>query len=116
MFRGDSQRLGQVFSNILANSLRFSSPGGEIRVVGNLEAPWIQISIIDSGAGISAEHLPHVFDRFWRAQRPSSAPYDGLGLGLAIAKEFVSLHGGTIEAGSEGLGKGAQFTIRLPQK
>jgi signal transduction histidine kinase len=90
---GDSGRLAQVLSNLLANALKFTPKGGRIRLRASYADGEVQIAVANSGAGIAAENLPHVFDRFWRADRTGRA---GAGLGLAIAKGIVEAHGGRI--------------------
>ena len=111
---GDAQRLSQIFSNLIANSVRFASPSGEVQIIATREDGSARICIKDNGVGIDPEQLPYVFDRFRQVHRPNSRTYDGVGLGLAIAKELVAMHGGSIAAESPGLGKGATFTVRLP--
>jgi signal transduction histidine kinase len=114
MLDGDTQRLVQVVANILINAAKFSPEPGDI--VMRLEASdgEAQLSIRDSGMGISPETLPRVFDAFVRGARASSAA-NGLGLGLAIARELVERHGGRIEARSDGPGKGSEFVLHLPR-
>ncbi|NOX62331.1 MAG: HAMP domain-containing protein [Chloroflexi bacterium] len=120
---GDEQRLAQVLSNILANALRHTPAGGEVRVrCKKTKAPdqdgrtreWVQISVVDTGEGISSDDLPYVFERFYRADKSRSRAAGGAGLGLAIAKQLVEAHGGRIWAESEGPGRGSAFTFILP--
>jgi signal transduction histidine kinase/ActR/RegA family two-component response regulator len=115
----DAVRIQQVLSNLLNNAVKFTPDEGEIRVAlsmidhgyGNCEA---LIEVADTGIGIGPEFLPHVFDRFTQAHAGIKQHYGGLGLGLAITRAMVEMHGGRIEAQSEGLGQGSRFTVRLP--
>lgn len=112
---GDADRLQQVMSNVLSNAVRFTPSGGrvEIAVVGAGDAAEIRVA--DNGIGIASEFLPYVFDRFQQADSSMTRTYGGLGLGLAIARHLVELHGGTIRAESAGAGQGATFVISLPR-
>jgi len=112
---GDRARLEQALSHVLANAIQFTEPGGAIRVRLDQSGATSLLSISDTGIGIDPGSLPHVFERFCRSSdtMPRRAN-EGVGLGLAIAKHLVELHGGTITATSEGPGRGACFTIRLP--
>lgn len=112
---GDSLRLQQVFSNLLANAIKFTPDGGSIRVKLETVGDYHAVTVSDTGEGISAEFLPFVFDRNRQAHRPDTAQ-GGLGLGLMIAHHIVALHGGTIQAASGGKGQGAVFTVRLPRQ
>ncbi len=117
MVSADSDRLQQVIWNLLSNAIKFTAPGGSIEVrlaVIERTSSVAQIQIIDTGCGISAEFLPHVFDRFRQADGSMTRSYGGLGLGLAIARQLIELHGGTLEAQSPGEGLGSIFTIELP--
>jgi PAS domain S-box-containing protein len=111
---GDPERLQQVIWNLLSNAVKFTPTSG--RVEARLERidPHICITVSDTGKGISPAFLPYVFDRFRQADASSSRRYGGLGLGLALVKYLVELHGGTIEAFSEGEGNGATFKVMLP--
>ena len=111
---GDARRLRQVFSNLLGNAIKFSSEGGEVRVAAHRRKPWSVVTVADSGQGISADFLPHVFDRFRQAKAPPEGTVGGLGLGLAIVKELVDAHGGTVQAFSDGEGMGATLEVWLP--
>lgn len=113
--KGDHTRLNQVFCNILDNAIKFSRAGGQVRVTCETSQSETTVRIADHGEGIPAEFLPHVFERFRQADGSRSRPYGGLGLGLALVKSFVSAHGGTIEAVSEGEGKGSVFVMKLPR-
>jgi len=110
---GDASRLQQVFWNLLSNAVKFTPPGGSIRVRVAREEAAVTVTVTDSGEGIPAELLPQVFERFRQASA-SAGRRSGLGLGLAIAKELVELHGGTITAQSAGTGRGSTFAVTLP--
>jgi signal transduction histidine kinase len=109
----DPRRIGQVLRNLLDNGLTHTGPGGEIVVGARTGDEWVEVGVRDTGAGIAAEDLPHVFDRFYRADRSRSRATGGAGLGLAIVKQLVEAHGGRIEVQSE-LGQGTRFTFTLP--
>jgi two-component system, OmpR family, sensor histidine kinase BaeS len=109
----DPVRLRQVVGNLVANAVRHTNPGGSVTVTGRLDGDWVVIEVVDTGAGISADDLPRVFDRFWRAEKSRSRQSGGSGLGLAIVRQLVEAHGGTVRATSE-LGRGSTFTLRLP--
>jgi len=111
---GDGQRLHQVLNNVLTNALKFTPEGGRVEIACETDGAWVQVVVRDSGAGIPAEFLPFVFDRFRQADSRTTRRHGGLGLGLAIARHLVEQHGGTLEASSEGEGRGARFTIRVP--
>jgi PAS domain S-box-containing protein len=110
----DSARLQQVILNLLSNAIKFTPEGGrvELRLEGSDED--VRIVVSDTGKGIEPEFLPYAFDRFRQADSSSSRHYDGLGLGLALVKHLVELHGGAIEAASGGEGRGSTFTVTLP--
>src|SRR5690606_28373870 len=110
---GDPDRLRQVLGNVVTNAIRATPPGGRVELRAARSGAETVVTISDTGAGIAPEHLPHVFDRFWRADPARGRRTGGSGLGLAIARQIVSDHGGTIEVASE-VGEGASFTIRLP--
>jgi len=107
----DSQRIGQVLGNLLNNALIHTPSGGEVVVAARVREPEVEVSVKDTGDGIPPEHLPYIFDRFYRADR--SRATGSTGLGLAIAKQLVEAHGGRIEVESE-VGRGTQFTFTLP--
>ncbi len=109
----DPDRLQQIVSNLLANAIRFTSPGGRIDITCARRAEMIELRVSDTGKGIPADALPHVFEQYWQGQRPSDEG-SGLGLGLSISRRLVELQGGTIQALSEGEGLGATFVVRLP--
>ena len=110
----DSQRLQQVIWNLLTNAVKFTPANGEVSVDLRQNDGKIQISVSDTGEGIEPEFLPYVFERFRQADSSSTRKHNGLGLGLAIVRHLTELHGGSVEATSEGQGKGATFTITLP--
>ncbi|MDE2292659.1 MAG: PAS domain-containing protein [Elusimicrobia bacterium] len=111
---GDPERLQQVFWNLLSNSLKFTPDGGKVMVRLRRTRDGAEVTVTDSGIGIDAEYLPHVFDPFSQAERAMTREHRGLGLGLAIVKHIIQLHGGGVEAASEGTGCGSTFTVRLP--
>jgi signal transduction histidine kinase len=111
---GDAKRLQQVAWNLLANATKFTPRLGTVSVTLAARDGWVELAVADTGLGISAEFLPRVFERFEQAKRTAVQSRNGLGLGLAIAKSIVELHGGAITAASAGEGKGAKFSVRLP--
>jgi signal transduction histidine kinase len=111
---GDPGRLQQVVGNLLANAVKFTPEGGRIEVRLARSGSTAHVTIIDTGTGISPEFLPFIFERFRQADTTSTRKQKGLGLGLAIARQIVQLHGGTIEAASAGEGRGSTFTVKLP--
>lgn len=111
---GDTARLQQVIWNLLTNAIKFTPQGGRVAISVKRAAANIEIVVSDTGQGIAEDFLPHVFDRFRQADGGTTRRHSGLGLGLAIARQIVELHGGTVRAESPGLGKGSTFTIRLP--
>jgi signal transduction histidine kinase/ActR/RegA family two-component response regulator len=116
MVTGDSGRLQQVFRNLLENAIKFNVANGRIDVFVSLMGDQVEVRVVDTGQGIGPDFLPHVFGRFRQADGTSSRRYNGLGLGLAIVQQFVELHGGTVWADSDGAGRGAAFTVRLPMR
>jgi signal transduction histidine kinase/CheY-like chemotaxis protein len=114
MVSGDANRLQQVIWNLLSNAVKFTDGGGRVCVKVARIGPAVEVSVSDTGKGISKEFLPYVFDRFRQADSTTTRQHGGLGLGLAIARHLVEIHGGTINADSHGEGYGAAFTIRLP--
>ncbi len=111
---GDTGRLQQIVWNLLSNAVKFTSQGGRVEVRLTQIATIAQIQVIDTGKGISSEFLPHVFEHFRQEDGATTRKFGGLGLGLAIVRQLVELHGGTVAAESAGEGKGATFTVRLP--
>jgi len=129
IFRGDATRLQQVVWNLLSNAIKFTPPGGRVEIRLSQEGEprsagsamlsvspvhSVAIAVTDTGIGISKEFLPFVFDRFRQADSTSTRNYGGLGLGLAIVRHLVELHGGTVWAESAGIGLGSTFGVRLP--
>lgn len=112
---GDSGRLQQIVSNLLSNALKFTPAEGLVTVSTRFDDECVYCDVRDSGEGIAAEFLPHIFEKFRQADVGSARRFAGLGLGLAITKQLVESHGGTISVSSEGRGKGAEFTVRLPR-
>ena len=111
---GDSDRLQQVVWNLLSNAIKFTPEGGKVEVRLQLVGHSVEIQIVDTGIGIAADFLPYVFDRFRQADSTTTRSYGGLGLGLAIVRHLVELHGGTVGAENNSNGVGAKFTVSLP--
>ena len=111
---GDQVRLEQILSNLVTNAIKYTPPEGTIRVVAEGAEGSAVIRVIDSGVGISGEMLPRVFELFTQVEQSLDRSRGGLGLGLSLVKSLVERHGGTIEAHSEGLGRGSEFVVRLP--
>ncbi len=111
---GDPNRLHQVFWNLLSNAVKFTPKGGRVQVLLERVNSHVEMSVVDTGEGISAEFLPHVFDRFRQADASTTRRHGGLGLGLAIVKQLVELHGGSVRVKSPGPGRGATFVVALP--
>ncbi|HVF21631.1 MAG TPA: PAS domain S-box protein, partial [Pyrinomonadaceae bacterium] len=111
---GDSERLQQVVWNLLSNAVKFTPKGGVVQVTLQRINSHVEIVVKDTGIGITSDFLPHVFDRFRQADGSTTRTYGGLGLGLAIVRHLVELHGGTAWAESAGQNQGAKFTVRLP--
>jgi PAS domain S-box-containing protein len=111
---GDAGRLQQVFWNLLSNAIKFTPKGGKVQVLLQRVNSHIEFSVSDTGIGIPATFLPHVFERFSQKDGSTHRKYGGLGLGLAISKQLVDLHGGAIQAKSLGEGEGATFVVTLP--
>lgn len=111
---GDANRLQQVVWNLLSNAVKFTPKNGRIEVALQRVDSEVQVSVADSGEGISSDFLPYVFDRFSQGDGKTTRPHSGLGLGLAIVRQLVELHGGTVKAHSDGPGRGATFKLRLP--
>jgi PAS domain S-box-containing protein len=111
---GDPLRLGQVVGNLLANAVKFTSTGGDVRASLTCREGEAVITIADTGVGIEPDVIAHVFDRFHQADSTITRRHGGLGLGLAIVRHLVELHGGSVTAASPGAGRGATFSVRLP--
>ncbi len=116
--RGDSARLTQVFWNLIKNGIKFTPDGGEVRVRARCETragrDWICVEVRDNGIGIEAAALPRIFGAFEQADRDITRRFGGLGLGLAISRAIIDLHGGALSAASEGAGRGSTFSLSLP--
>jgi CheY-like chemotaxis protein/anti-sigma regulatory factor (Ser/Thr protein kinase) len=110
----DALRLAQVLSNLLTNAAKYSEPNGRIHLSAERGADDVVISVRDRGLGIDAEMLPRIFEMFSQGQPAIDRAEGGLGIGLALVRGLVALHGGTVEASSEGVGRGSTFTVRLP--
>jgi PAS domain S-box-containing protein len=110
----DLTRLAQVFTNLLNNSTKYTESGGRIRLTAETRDGEVVVSVRDTGVGITAEHLPHLFEMFSQAAPALERSGGGLGIGLALARGVVELHGGSIAAQSEGLGRGSELIVRLP--
>lgn len=111
---GDPNRMQQIVWNLVSNAIKFTPRGGKVQVVLQRVNSHIEIAVADTGIGIKTEFLPHVFERFRQADASTSRKHGGLGLGLAIVRHLVELHGGTIVAASPGEGSGTTFTVNLP--
>jgi signal transduction histidine kinase len=113
-FIADALRLAQIFANILINAAKYAEPNGQIDLSARVEEPFAVIAIRDRGFGIEADMLPRVFEMFTQSAIALSRSERGLGIGLALVKGLVELHGGSVEARSEGLGRGSEFIVRIP--
>ncbi len=114
LVEGDPDRLAQVVANLLTNAAKYTEPGGEVRVRAAREGSQVVVRVHDSGMGIAPELLPRVFDLFVQGYRALDRSQGGLGLGLTIVRSLVDMHGGAVAVASEGVGKGCEFTVRLP--
>jgi CheY-like chemotaxis protein len=112
---GDLARLAQVVSNLLNNAAKYSDEGGRIWLSVELAGPHVVVRVRDAGCGISPEVLPHVFDLFTQADHTLDRSQGGLGIGLTLVKTLAEMHGGSVTASSPGLGRGSEFTVRLPR-
>ncbi|APV48826.1 hypothetical protein BWI17_03515 [Betaproteobacteria bacterium GR16-43] len=111
---GDPTRLAQVFANLVNNACKYTPEGGTIRVTCRIDAGKALVTVRDNGIGIERDVLPKIFDMFAQADRSLERTHAGLGVGLTLARRLVELHGGELVAASEGLGRGSEFTVRLP--
>jgi PAS domain S-box-containing protein len=111
---GDAGRMQQVVCNLLSNAIKFTPKGGRVRVVHARRDAHVEIKVTDTGIGIDPRFLAYVFDRFSQADSSSARPFGGLGLGLAIVRHLIELHGGSVRASSDGVDQGATFTVTLP--
>ena len=112
---GDAQRIGQVATNLLTNAIHFNREHGEVRISVDADGGSVILKVADSGKGLTPEDLPHIFERFYRADQARSGFQGRTGLGLAICKAIVDAHSGSIEVASQP-GTGSTFTVRLPRK
>ncbi|MGQ0752644.1 MAG: chemotaxis protein CheB [Betaproteobacteria bacterium] len=112
---GDINRLAQIVANLLDNAAKYTETGGDITLSTHAEGDHVLVKVKDNGTGIPMDQLPRVFDLFYQADPSFARRYSGLGIGLALASRIAVLHGGTIEARSDGEGKGTEFTVRLPR-
>jgi signal transduction histidine kinase len=111
--RGDPARVQQIVQNLLANAIKFTKPGGRVRLEASRQGEDAAIRVTDNGMGIDPAFLPFIFEPFRQADTSTTRTHGGIGLGLAIVRHLVSLHGGTIDASSSGQGQGSTFTVRL---
>jgi len=111
---GDADRLQQIAWNLLSNAVKFTPAGGSIRIELDRGDVDVRLTVRDTGRGITAAFLPFIFERFWQAESAESRRSGGLGLGLAIVRHLVEMHGGSVAAASEGEGRGATFTVTMP--
>jgi signal transduction histidine kinase/ActR/RegA family two-component response regulator len=114
LLEGDAARLNQIAVNLLSNAVKFTPEGGKVEVSVGLVGGVARFSVADTGAGIDAEFLPRVFDRFSQADTSTTRRHGGLGIGLALVRNLTELHGGRVTAHSDGVGKGSTFTVELP--
>ena len=110
----DLTRLAQVFSNLLNNAAKYTEPGGRISLTGELSGAEVVVQVQDNGLGIPADALPRIFEMFSQVDRNMERAQGGLGIGLTLVRRLVEMHGGTVEARSDGPGRGSQFVVRLP--
>lgn len=111
---GDEQTLDQVFANILSNAVKYNRPQGSVKIALREENGFIVVDVADTGVGIAKEHLPFIFDQFYRVSRAEDRKSKGTGLGLSIARKIVEAHNGSIRVVSEP-GRGSTFTVLLPK-
>jgi signal transduction histidine kinase len=109
---GDEESLKQVFSNLITNAIRYNKPKGKVKISIKENRNFIATEVQDTGIGISKNHLPFIFDQFYRVKRTEDQKIKGTGLGLSIAKKIVEAHGGSIQVSSEA-GQGSTFTVFL---
>ena len=111
---GDRDRLDQVLVNLLGNALQYTPSGRQVSVSATAQADHVRITVVDEGIGIAREHLPHLFERFYRVDRSRSRVGGGTGIGLTISRHMVEAHGGVLHATSGGVGKGSTFSFTIP--
>ncbi len=112
--QGDAARLQQVFVNLLSNAAKYTDSSGDLMLAVQQRERHAEVCLRDSGIGIAADELPHIFDLYRRAEPGAAGGRAGLGIGLALVRTLVGLHGGTVRASSAGLGQGSEFIVRLP--
>jgi signal transduction histidine kinase len=110
----DQARLQQIVSNLVGNAIKFTPSGGKVTLAASRDGDGLMIQVIDTGIGIRREFLPFAFDRFRQADTSTTRSHGGIGLGLAIVRHLVELHGGTIDVTSDGENLGSTFTVRVP--
>ena len=113
--RMNAEQAGQILVNLVANAVKFSPPGAEVHIATGVRDGRAFLSVRDNGPGIAAEHLPHLFERFYRADRSRSSATGGTGLGLAICKRIADAHGGSLAAESQE-GRGSEYVLELPPR
>jgi signal transduction histidine kinase len=111
----DALRIAQVLGNLFTNAAKYTNPGGHIRLTVEADGDSAQIRVTDDGIGLTAEDLPKIFEMFAQVKPTQDRKESGLGIGLALSKALVAMHGGTLEGHSHGIGKGSEFTVRLPR-
>jgi signal transduction histidine kinase len=114
VIQGDPHRLGQVFSNLLSNSAKYTDPGGTITLTLDCQGGEAEVSVRDTGIGIPPHALEQVFEMFSQVRPDDARSEGGLGIGLSLVRTLTQLHGGSVSASSEGPGTGSVFTVRLP--
>jgi signal transduction histidine kinase len=112
--QADATRLQQVFHNLLANASKYTDPGGDLALILRVRDQYAVVSVRDSGIGIAADTLPLIFDLFMQVDPPARRHEAGLGIGLALVRTLVEMHGGSVAAMSAGAGQGSEFSVRLP--
>ena len=112
---GDAERIGQVITNLLTNAIHFNRDQGEVRLSARADASVVLLTVADTGQGVPAEDVPHIFERFYRVDKSRSPAQGRAGLGLAICKASVDAHGGSIQVSSQ-LGVGSTFAVKLPRR
>ncbi len=115
MVKGDPKRLVQVIANLLNNAAKFTLEGGQVALAVQVDATHVRLTVTDNGIGIQPELLPHVFDLFAQGERVAERGQGGLGIGLALVKSLVELHHGGVQAHSQGIGQGSEFSVCLPR-
>ena len=112
---GDFRRLVQVFTNLLANAAKYTPPGGQIGIHTSISPTTVVVRVQDDGVGVSSDMLPRIFDMFVQSRDVRGRSQGGLGIGLNLVRRLVELHGGTVFATSDGLGRGSTFVVELPR-